>query len=300
MTTILVADEESSARTQLQGELAARGYQVMCVSDGQQVIAALDAHELDLVLSDVSIYDALFMRRSKEIAPLTEVVIATPNEDVANAVECVKSGAFGFVQKPYAINELVATLERALERKQLRSTSALYRTSRVILDTREPHRLPEVIVKVAMQAMNADDVALMLPGHDDKLYVACSTALTDSIREEVQAAIGELVLGRAAMLREPLIESTPSVGSCIVYPLCMNERLVGVLLISRIVNPRAFRKHDVEHASVIASQTLLALENMRLVRHAIAAERFSTVGQVATSIAHEVNNPIAYVLASQR
>jgi signal transduction histidine kinase len=74
---------------------------------------------------------------------------------------------------------------------------------------------------------------------------------------------------------------------------------VGLLKISRVINPQPFTKSDVDRAAVLASQTLLALENMRLMRHAISSERLATVGQVATSIAHEVNNPIAYVLASQ-
>jgi two-component system, NtrC family, sensor kinase len=302
MITILVADEEPGAREMLRWELGERGYQVMTASDRDEAMAVLDQHEVDVVLSQIKMpgpEGLQFLRQSKQIAPLTEVVIATATGEIDSAAECVKSGAFGYIQRPYGMNDLVATLERALERRQLRSESALYQMSRVILDTREPNRLPDVIVRVAMEAMQADDVALMLPGHDDKLYTACSTSLTESIRQEVHASTAQHVVNRAAMLREPLLDSTDDVHSYILYPLCMSERLIGVLVISRLVNPRAFRQRDLDKASVIASQTLLALENMRLVRHAIAAERFATVGQVATSIAHEVNNPIAYVLASQ-
>jgi signal transduction histidine kinase/DNA-binding response OmpR family regulator len=302
MTTILVADEEPSVREMLRGELGARGYLVMTARDGDEAMAVLDRHEVDIVLSQIQMPVAAglqFLRRSKEIAPLTEVVIATVTNELDSAIECVKSGAFSYIQKPYGIADLVATLERAVEHRQLRSESALYQMSRVILDTREPQQLPDVIVRVALEAMHADDVALMLPGHDDKLYTACSTSLTESVRSEVDASISHLLVDRARMLREPWLDSNEDVHSYIVYPLCMSERLIGVLVISRLVNPRAFRKLDLDKAAVIASQTLLALENMRLVRHAIAAERFATVGQVATSIAHEVNNPIAYVLASQ-
>jgi signal transduction histidine kinase/DNA-binding response OmpR family regulator len=302
MTTILVADTEAGVREMLRWELGERGYQVMTASDDEEAIAVLDQHEVDIVLSQIKMPGAeglQFLRRSKQIAPHAEVVIATASGELDSAAEAVKSGAFGYIQRPYGMNDLVATLERALERRQLRSETALYQMSRVILDTREPHQLPDVIVQVAIEAMQADDVALMLPGHDDKLYTACSTALTESIRAEVHASIAKLVVDRAPMLREPLLDSNEHVHSYILYPLCMSERLVGVLVISRLVNPRPFRKLDLDKACVIASQTLLALENMRLVRHAIAAERFATVGQVATSIAHEVNNPIAYVLASQ-
>jgi two-component system NtrC family sensor kinase len=298
-----VADGELAARDLLCGALAARGYQVMAAGSSAEAVAVLDRHEVDVVLSDVrmqTIEGQYLLHRSKQIAPMTEVVLAATQQDVPCAVAGVEHGAFSYIQKPYGIDDVVSTIERALERRQLRAESALYQMSRVILDTHEPHRLPDVIVKVALEAMNADDVALMLPGHDDKLYVACSTALTESIRDEVHGALATRIAERAPMLREPMIERIANVHSYILYPLCMNERLVGLLVISRIVNPRPFRSLDVDKACVIASQTLLALENMRLVRHAIAAERFATVGQVASSIAHEVNNPIAYVLASQQ
>lgn len=286
-------------RELLRGELAARGYHVLTAQSREELTAVLDRHEIDVVLSDAMLAGAARVsvaQRSRQLSPASEIVLATrATQDVAG----IEAGAFDYVRKPYAIAEVVATLERALERRQLRAESALYRMSRVILDTREPHQLPDVIVRVALEAMGADDVALMLPGHDDKLYVACSTALTDSIGREVHDALAQSVIARAPMLREPLIDSDQNVHSYILYPLCMSERLIGLLVISRLVNPRPFRKLDLDKASVVASHTLLALENMRLLRHAIAAERFATVGQVATSIAHEVNNPMAYVIASQ-
>lgn len=300
VTTVLVADAEPEIRDLLRGELAERGYQVMTAASGDEAMAILGRHDIDILLSQLDGTGVPFLRRTKQVAPATEVVIATVSADLDGAIECVKSGAFGYIQKPYGLDDLVATLARAAEHRQLRTESALYQMSRVILDTRDPRQLPEVIVRVAMDAMGADDVALMLPGHDDRLYVACSTALTESIRREVHASVGVLVIERAHVLREPVLDSHPNVHSYIVYPLCASERLVGVLVISRLVNPRAFRKPDVETTAVIASQTLLALENMRLVRQAIASERFATVGQVATSIAHEVNNPLAYLLASQQ
>lgn len=179
------------------------------------------------------------------------------------------------------------------------SREALAALGAVILNTHEPERLPEVIVSVAMKAMNADDVALLVPGHDGALYVACSTALTDSVRREVHASLGALTQQLATTLREPLITRQGSVASCIFYPLANADRLIGMLKISRVINTRAFTPSDVDKAGVLASQSLLALENMRLLRHAIANERLASVGQLVTSIAHEVNNPIAYVLASQ-
>lgn len=302
MATILVAEDEAAVREHLRLELGERGYHVVTASDGLEAIAALGNYDLDLVLADTRIpgFDGTQIRAWKQLAPDTEVVVATSQSEIAGAIECVKGGAFDFIEKPYAIQSLVTTIERALERRQLRVASALHEASRVILTARDPARLPEVIVAVAIKAMNADDVALLIPGDDGRLHLACSTAVHDHVRNTVDTVLGSRVQELAPSLREPLITQRGSVLSCILYPLFSGDRLVGLLEISRVTNPRRFTKNDLDKAAVLASQILLALENMRLMRHAISTERLATVGQVATSIAHEVNNPIAYVLASQQ
>lgn len=302
MATILVAEDEAELREQLRNELGERGYHVVTASDGLEAMVALGNYDLDVVLANTGIpgFDGTQVRAWKQLAPDTEVVVATAQDELAGAIDCVKGGAFDFIEKPYAIPALVATIERALERRQLRVASALHEASRVILTAREPARLPEVIVGVAIKAMNADDVALLLPGDDGRLHLACSTALNGHVRSTVDTVLGSRVQELAPSLREPLITQRGSVLSCILYPLFSGNRLVGLLEISRVVNPRRFTQNDLDKAAVLASQILLALENMRLMRHALSTERLATVGQVATSIAHEVNNPIAYVLASQQ
>lgn len=292
MATILLAEDEPSTRQLVRDMLRGRGFEVVSVRDGIEALAKLDEREFDLVLSDVSMPGAdgcEVLRRSKQLAPDTEVVMATGLPEHADT-DWIGAGAFELVKKPYEITDLLATIDRALERRQLRAASALYEASRAILDTREPSLLPEVVVSTAYKAMAADDVVLMLPGDDDKLYEACSTALTPSIRHEARDAIAHVLPATV-----PVITSHGSVQSCIVFPL----RTSGILVISRVVNPRPFRKLDLEKAAVLGSQVMLALESVRHARQTIAAERLATVGQVATSIAHEINNPISYVLASQ-
>ena len=291
MATILLAEDEPSTRELVKDMLRGRGFEVVSVRDGTEALAKLGEREFDLVLSDVAMPGAdgcEVLRRSKQLAPDTEVVMATGIPEHADC-DWIGAGAFELIKKPYEITDLFATIDRALERRQLRAATALYEASRAILDTREPSLLPEVVVSTAYKTMAADDVVLMLPGDDHKLFEACSTALTDSIRSEAREAIQHLL-----PVAEPTIAARGSV-QCIIYPL----RTYGVLVISRLVNPRPFRKLDLDKAGVLGSQVILALESVRNARHTIAAERLATVGQVATSIAHEINNPISYVLASE-
>nr|HEX4315176.1 response regulator [Kofleriaceae bacterium] len=311
--TILVADDEPAVREMLFGELSGRGFEVVVAGNSREALAAVSTTEFDVVLSDLRLM-RLDCEQLVRLAPDTEIVIATEPRDLAWAIECVRDGAFDWVAKPFDLDDLTSTIARALERRQLRASTALYEASRAILDASSPERLPETIVQVAMKVMNADDVSLMLLGPGDRLYVAYSHGMPTALVNDARQELGERVAGMVAMSREPAliadaldhdarfkgIASHGRVRSSIVYPITAGERLVGVLNINRVAEARPFRKLDLDKAAVLASQILLALENARLVRQIATTQQLTTIGQVSSSVVHEINNPISYVLASEQ
>ena len=122
--TILVADHEPGICDMLVWELTDRGFEVVAARDSVSAAAALAATEFDIVLSDVNMpgIDCLaVIEASKRLAPETEVVIATHPRDLQDALACVRGGAFDYVEKPFDLSNLVVTLRRALERRQLRA-----------------------------------------------------------------------------------------------------------------------------------------------------------------------------------
>jgi signal transduction histidine kinase len=311
---ILVVDDEPDFRNLVAHELGEEGYGVSVANDGLRAISCLATTEYDVVVTDVRMPGASgveVLRAARARTPETEVVMTTGYASLEMAVECLRAGAFDFVQKPFNIVDLVSTVSRAIERRRLHATSELYQASQVILSTQELENLPKVIVEVARRVMGADDASLMLPDSEGRLYVAYSSSLL----AEVRAAIGgeERVASRIARGREPVliangldgdprfadIPDYKRVSSSIVYPLTAGERLVGVLNLNRSRADHPFRRADVDRAAVLASQALLALENSRLLRQMVASERLASIGQLAASVAHEINNPVSFVLTSQ-
>jgi two-component system NtrC family sensor kinase len=311
---ILVVDDEPDFRNMVAHELGEEGYGVSVANDGVGAIACLAETEYDVVITDVRMPGASgvdVLRAARSRTPETQVVMTTGYASLEMAIECLRAGAFDFVQKPFNVIDLVSTVARAVERRRLQATTELYQASQVVLATQELERLPEVIVEVARRVMGADDASLMLPDSEGRLYVAYSSSLL----AEVRAAIGgeERVASRIARGREPVlitnglegdprfadIQDYKRVTSSIVYPLLAGERLVGVLNLNRARAERPFRRADVDRAAVLASQALLALENSRLLRQMVASERLASIGQLAASVAHEINNPVSFVLTSQ-
>jgi len=309
--TVLLVEDEPDFRAMVAHELGEEGYGVQMAEDGLVAMARLAETEYDVVVTDVQMPGATgveVMRAARQRTPDTEIVVTSGYASLDLAVECLRAGAFDFVQKPFNIVDLISTVGRAVARRRLRTAGELYQAGQAVLATQEIERLPEVIVEVARRAMDADDASLMLPDSSGHLYVAYSSSLL----AEVRGAVGgeERVASRIARQREPVIITSGlggdprfadikdyrRVSSSIVYPLLAGERLVGVLNLNRADPVRPFRRADVDRAAVLASQALLALENSRLLRHMVSSERLASIGQLATSVAHEINNPLSYVV----
>ena len=313
---VLLVDDDVSLSEVIAWGLQNQGFEVVLAHGGAAARAVLRARDVDVVVSDFEMPDATaldVLEMIREHAPQTEAIVITGRLDLKAALECMHKGAFDYLSKPFEIAELQSSITRALAQRKLRATAALYEASRALLDVRDGQRLPQSICEITKELLNADDVSLMLPGEGGELYVAYSHTLETSVAAKSRVPLGARVAGRVAATREPVllaagldadprfadVETYGRVRSSIVYPLTVGERLVGVLSMSRIANDRPFRRRDLELASVLSTQVLLALENSRLLHEIVQSARLVSVGQIAASVAHEINNPVAYILSSQ-
>jgi DNA-binding NtrC family response regulator len=69
------------------------------------------------------------LRRIKEVSPDTPVILMTAFSTVENAVEAMKYGAYHYLNKPFDLDEVAMTVEKALETSQLRREVRAYRSS---------------------------------------------------------------------------------------------------------------------------------------------------------------------------
>ena len=130
-STILVVDDEPLIRWSLTERLKSEGYEVC---DAETGAAALDAlsEGVDLVLLDYKLPDTdgvTVLRKIKEFDQDILVILLTAYASVETAVEAMKLGAYHFANKPFNLDEVVATVERALETTRLRREVRQYRTN---------------------------------------------------------------------------------------------------------------------------------------------------------------------------
>ncbi|AFM39624.1 response regulator with CheY-like receiver, AAA-type ATPase, and DNA-binding domains [Desulfosporosinus acidiphilus SJ4] len=123
MRRILVADDEVNMRWVLERALTKAGYDVETVADGQLAIERALSERPDLVLVDLKMPKAdglSVLRTLKEHYPDLLFVMMTAHGSTEIAVEAMKAGAHDYLMKPFEIDELLITVEKALEVESLR------------------------------------------------------------------------------------------------------------------------------------------------------------------------------------
>ena len=120
---MLVADDEPSSRSGLAALLRDEGYDVELAADGYKAVARLEDISPDVLLTDLKMpgLDGLeLLRRARQMHPELVVILMTGFAEIETAVKAMREGAEDYLTKPLQIEELVISIERALERRGLR------------------------------------------------------------------------------------------------------------------------------------------------------------------------------------
>jgi two-component system response regulator AtoC len=120
--SILIVDDEEAFRYMLSSLLTGAGYTVETAPDGITAINAVQTRPFHIVLLDVKMpkVDGIeVLKFIKGNYPGVEAIMLTGVADIQIAVECMKLGAFHYITKPTTSEDLLATIGRALERRQL-------------------------------------------------------------------------------------------------------------------------------------------------------------------------------------
>jgi len=123
LNRILVVDDETSMRQLLEITLRKEGYRVTTARSGRKAVEAFENAPYDLVISDIKMPDMSgveVLRKVKEVAPETPVIMITAYSSAETAVEALRLGAYDYIAKPFKIDELKVTIKNALEKSQLK------------------------------------------------------------------------------------------------------------------------------------------------------------------------------------
>jgi DNA-binding NtrC family response regulator len=137
--TIVIIDDDRTIQATLAAVLRRHDYLVESGPTASQGRRKLAEARPDLVLLDLGLPDADgldLLREIKAEYPRLPVIVLTAHDSLANAIESIKLGAFHFLPKPYAVEELLALCTRALEQEALLREAEGLREEKALLTER--------------------------------------------------------------------------------------------------------------------------------------------------------------------
>jgi DNA-binding NtrC family response regulator len=117
---VLLVDDEVPFVETMTKRLSKRQLMILPAYSGRQALEKLEKNSVDVVILDVKMpgMDGIeTLREIKKIYPLVEVIMLTGHATIETAVEGMRLGAFDYLMKPCEIDELVAKVNDAKEKK---------------------------------------------------------------------------------------------------------------------------------------------------------------------------------------
>src|SRR6201990_2387516 len=157
---VLIIDDERPVLMTLEALLRRHGYHVDAAATASQGLKLLKSNSPSLVLLDLQLPDAHGLEMLDQIKtelPEAQVIILTAHDSLHNAIESIKRGAYHFISKPYAPEELLSLVEKALEKQNLLRETAELREKTQELEKRlemAENRMSPIFQSKSMQEID--------------------------------------------------------------------------------------------------------------------------------------------------
>ncbi|MDR3287584.1 MAG: sigma-54 dependent transcriptional regulator [Prevotellaceae bacterium] len=158
MMKILVVDDERSICRVMKEILEYEGYEVLLAENGKQALGFINENtNIDLVFCDIKMsgMDGIeVLEKSQEINCDLPFVMISGHADIETAVECIKKGAYDFLEKPLDLNRILIAVRNATDKTTLlketkKLRKRIFKTSDIIGDSPAIEKIKEMIDRVA-------------------------------------------------------------------------------------------------------------------------------------------------------
>ena len=284
--SVLIVEDDFALRRLLALDARARGYRVLeaaTLADAVR-LAATDPFEIavvDLTLGADSGLDAI--RAIRLQSPDTEIIVVSATTSLASAIASYELDAFAFVPKPFDVEQLFTTIERAIDhRAVVLSNRRLLWEQRLINavgdDLRNllaPERLVERVLRRLMDGMNAEFSSARLLNLETQAYDLLIVGAPGPARDfwshpdlprPSDRVFATRMPVRIADLHEEFDRSTleaQPLRSALCVPMFAGHDLIGVLSVASAEVAR-FSADDERMLGIIANQTAVGVQNSRL------------------------------------
>ncbi len=160
MARILIIDDDPAMVSVISEICHERGHQTNSYNSGQKALENLATDAPQLVITDMrmdKVGGLDVLRECREVLPQTPVIMITAYKNVETAIEAMKLGAYDYISKPFKVDELQLTIQRALDhqsdRREIRNLRQIvkekYRFENIIGTSQRMQDIYNLIAKIA-------------------------------------------------------------------------------------------------------------------------------------------------------
>ncbi len=195
--TIFVVDDNEAVRDSLRWLLEANQYQVCCFASAEEFLAAYEPIQVGCLILDVRMEGMSGLELQEKLIASglhLPTIFITGHGDVPMAVSSMKKGAMDFIEKPFDATNLLALIERTLEKARNESSAAQEQHDTDKRLSKLTNREQQVLERVIAGRLNkqiADDLNISI-----KTVEAHRANLMEKLNVNTVADLMRLVLSR--------------------------------------------------------------------------------------------------------
>jgi signal transduction histidine kinase/DNA-binding response OmpR family regulator len=301
-TVLAVDDREDNLNFLDEYVLQPNGYQLIKANNGVQALEIIQSQKVDLVISDLVMpqmggLELLETLREKGLE--IPVILMTFHGSEGTAVRAFRLGARDYIIKPFAIDEMLEAIDRALTESRLREERDrltqtvlkvnqqlearvqemrfLYGIGRSVTSLRNLEEVLNRIVEAGVYLTEADEGSLMLVDpKSGELYLRAARGMGDKSAKTFRMKIDDSIAGQVVRTGRPVmiggINEDDSfklttgyfVKALLNVPLKAGGRVVGVLAVNNKVTVQSFTDSHLNLLLALADYATIAIQNAQL------------------------------------
>ncbi|HXV43626.1 MAG TPA: response regulator [Anaerolineae bacterium] len=301
-TVLAVDDREDSLKFLREYVLEPNGYRMIEARNGADALEITLNQKVDLIISDLVMprmggLELLESLREKGLD--TPAILMTFHGSEGTAVRAFRLGARDYIIKPFAIEEMLGAIDRALsesrlrqERDQLTQTVLkvnqqlenrvqelrfLYGVGRSVTSLQNLEQVLNRIVEASVYLTGAEEGSIMLVDQaSGELYLRAARGMGEKNAKTSRLKIQDSIAGQVVRTGRPVmiggmnqddsfkVTTGYFVKALLNVPLKVTDRVIGVLAVNNKTNVRAFSERHLNLLLALADYASIAIENARL------------------------------------